>query len=226
LCFYFKKNLIDITESTEVTVMLEEPHESSGINEHRQGVFHGESLCTLEEITAEKNTVLHIAAGHGHVQLVKKIFRERPQDSTLLLWVENSRQETPLHLAARAGHHHMVSLIFLQAQEFRNEIFTKRTFGGDTVLHEAARHGHGDVVEVLMTEAPELSAEVNAASMSPLYLAVVRKSVGVVKALLKCSFASAVGPNQQNALHAAVLGSPGKKNFFSFFFSLSLYNHI
>ncbi|EAZ17663.1 hypothetical protein OsJ_33206 [Oryza sativa Japonica Group] len=77
---------------------------------------------------------------------------------------------------------------------------------GDTALHLAARNGHGAAVEALVSAAaPELSSELNAAGVSPLYLAVMSKSVTAVKAIITtCSDASPVGPNKQNALHAAV----------------------
>jgi ankyrin repeat protein len=87
-------------------------------------------------------------------------------------------------MVARSGNSHIVSLSVLLAQQSgvgAYEVLTKRSTEGDTILHEAARHGHEGVVKALMTLAPALAAEVNHASVSPLYLAVVRKSVGAVK---------------------------------------------
>lgn len=46
--------------------------------------------------------------------------------------------------------------------------------------------------------------------MSPLYLAVVGRSIGAVKAIVQWKHASASGPKRQNALHAAVLQSVGE----------------
>ncbi|KAJ3686610.1 hypothetical protein LUZ61_015774 [Rhynchospora tenuis] len=189
--------------SNDVKVVLEDtPEEQLG------GKFHGDGLCTLREVTAGKNTMLHIAADQGHAKLAEQLIW---MDNTLLT-SENSRHETPLHLAARAGKHQIISLIVLLAQQSlthgASEVLRKRSRDGDTVLHEAVRNGHEEAVQVLMTVAPALSAELNNASVSPLYLAVVRKSVGVVEALLEYKHASAAGPNKQNALHAAVLGSP------------------
>ncbi|XP_078150506.1 protein ACCELERATED CELL DEATH 6-like [Carex rostrata] len=187
----------------EVKVFFNDTCESKKTNKHWG---HGHCLCTLQEVTAEKNTVLHIAAEQGHVELVEKIIQ---RDNTLLVSL-NSMQETPLHLAARAGNRRMVSLIVFLAQQSgigAYEVLTKRSIEGDTVLHEAAQHGHEDVVQVLMTVAPALSIELNNVSMSPLYLAVVRNSIGIVQILTQYSHSSAHGPNQQNALHAAVLES-------------------
>ncbi|KAJ4745702.1 Ankyrin repeat family protein-like [Rhynchospora pubera] len=193
-------------ECHDVAIQFEDIFESNGSHKQLGARVHGYGSCTLQEVTAEKNTILHIAAEQGHLELVKHLIRN---DSTLLT-SQNSRQETPLLLAARAGNHHVISLVVFLAQESgvgAHEVLMKRSTDGDTVLHEAARHGHEDVVQVLMTVAPALSAEVNNASMSPLCLAVFRKSIGVVKALLEYSHLSAIGPNQQNALHAAVLVS-------------------
>ncbi|KAJ1700331.1 hypothetical protein LUZ63_000110 [Rhynchospora breviuscula] len=193
-------------ECHDVEIQFEDFFESNESHKQLGARVHGYSSCTLQEVTAEKNTMLHIAAAQGHLELVKHLIRN---DNTLLT-SQNSRQETPLLLAARAGNHRVISLIVFLAQESgvgAYEVLMKRSTDGDTVLHEAARHGHEDVVQVLMTVAPALSAQVNNASMSPLYLAVFRKSIGVVKALLQYSHPSAAGPNEQNALHAAVLVS-------------------
>ncbi|KAJ3690587.1 hypothetical protein LUZ61_019751 [Rhynchospora tenuis] len=200
-----KDEIAPINEAShDVKVMLE--MEDTPPNQ-LGGKFHGDGLCTLREVTAGKNTMLHIAAEQGHVELAKQLIR---MDNTLFI-SENSRHETPLHLAARAGNNGIISLIVLLAQQSLTrgafEVLGRRNTDGDTVLHEAARNGHVETVQVLMTVAPALSAKVNNASISPLYLAVVKKSVGVVEALLKYKDASAAGPKKQNALHAAVLGS-------------------
>ncbi|KAM0861418.1 hypothetical protein ACQ4PT_045904 [Festuca glaucescens] len=57
----------------------------------------------------------------------------------------------------------------------------------------------------MVSEAPNLASEVNYAGVSPLYLAVMSRSVPAVRAITtSCSDASAAGPSSQNALHAAV----------------------
>ncbi|XBI76770.1 hypothetical protein VPH35_069965 [Triticum aestivum] len=89
------------------------------------------------------------------------------------------------------------------------QVLLLRNSGGDTALHVAARHGRHAVVERLLVAAPALSCGVNDVGVSPLYLAVSRRSAGIVKALVgrRHAAASASGPNGQNALHAAVLQS-------------------
>ncbi|KAF7060347.1 hypothetical protein CFC21_067143 [Triticum aestivum] len=57
----------------------------------------------------------------------------------------------------------------------------------------------------MVSVVPDLASEVNDASVSPLYLAVMSRSVRAVKAITtRCGDASAAGPSSQNALHAAV----------------------
>ena len=60
-----------------------------------------------------------------------------------------------------------------------------------------------------MKLAPELASEVNNAGVSPMYLAVMSRSVRAVEAIVGYQEASAAGPMSQNALHAAVLQSSG-----------------
>jgi ankyrin repeat protein len=114
--------------------------------------------------------------------------------------------ETPLHCAARAGHDGAVSLILQLARGCGEEaVLWSKNEAGDTALHLAARLGHGQAVEVIVKAAPDLASEVNDAGVSPLYLAVMSRSVPAVEAITsRCHDASAAGPSSQNALHAAV----------------------
>uniref|UniRef100_A0A0E0BG37 PGG domain-containing protein n=1 Tax=Oryza glumipatula TaxID=40148 RepID=A0A0E0BG37_9ORYZ len=164
---------------------------------------HGQ--CNISEVSAESNTVFHVAAEQGHDELIREVYLRFKESS--LLSRRNSSQDTPLHCAARAGHAGAVTAIVqLLALD---SILGCKNEAGDTALHLAARNGHGAAVEALVSAAaPELSSELNAAGVSPLYLAVMSKSVTAVKAIITtCSDASPVGPNKQNALHAAVFQS-------------------
>ncbi|KAL6875776.1 hypothetical protein ACP4OV_013289 [Aristida adscensionis] len=171
--------------------------------------MHPGSCCSTGEVTAERSTLLHIAAGQGHRELIAELCL---RDGGLLSSV-NSALDTPLHCAARAGHADAVDAIVCLArgndvEEDRLQgLLGARNDSGDTALHLAARHGHGAAVETLMKAAPELASEANGAGVSPLYLAVMSGSVRAVAAIAGCRDASAAGPNSQNALHAAVLQS-------------------
>ncbi|XP_066341814.1 protein ACCELERATED CELL DEATH 6-like [Miscanthus floridulus] len=172
------------------------------------GTQHG-PCCTTREVTADRSTLLHIAAGQGHRDLVTELGLR----DGALLFSANSSLDTPLHCAARSGHAGAIEAIVrlarrdADADRLREELLGRRNRAGDTALHVAARHGHGEAGEALMKLAPELAAGVNGAAVSPLYLAVMSRSVRAVEAILGYRDASAAGPMSQNALHAAVLQS-------------------
>lgn len=179
--------------------------------------IHPGPCCSTGEVTAERSTLLHIAAVQGHVDLIAELGR---WDRNLLSSLNSSR-DTPLHFAARAGHAEAVDAIFRLAGGDSGDVeeATSRLWGaalrgknkaGDTALHVAARHGHGAAVETLVKLVPEMASEVNGAGVSALYLAVMSGSVRAVAAIVGCCRdASAAGPMSQNALHAAVLQTSG-----------------
>ncbi|OEL30660.1 hypothetical protein BAE44_0008325 [Dichanthelium oligosanthes] len=131
---------------------------------------HGQ--CDTLEVTAERNTVLHVAAEQGHDELIRELnlrFREPG-----LLSRQNSALDTPLHCAARAGHVRAVTVLVQLAQDCGESILGCKNEAGDTALHLAARYGHGTVVEVLVWAAEGPAAELNGDGVSPLYLARIR----------------------------------------------------
>lgn len=178
---------------------------------HHHGQHGSRSTCSAKEVTGELNTLLHIAAGQGHCALIVELCR---RDSSLLCSV-NKSLETPLHGTARAGHADAVDAIVRLAsgddsvEEGRlRGVLCWRNDVGDTALHLAARHGHGAAVERLVRLAPEMAAELDGAGVSPLYLAVMSRSVDAVREIIASEGdASVSGPDSQNALHAAVLQS-------------------
>jgi ankyrin repeat protein len=157
-------------------------------------------------VSAERNNVLHLAAEHGHAELIQELCDRFGDNVRSLVSSKNSAMDTPLHCAGRAGHARAVSLLVQLARGCGEEaILWSKNEAGDTALHLAARLGHGEAVEVMVNAAPELASEVNDAGVSPLYLAVMSRSVLAVEAITtSCSHASAAGPSSQNALHAAV----------------------
>ncbi|XP_037441747.1 ankyrin-1-like [Triticum dicoccoides] len=162
----------------------------------------------IHQVSAERNNVLHLAAEHGHGELIQELASFGDKS---LLSFRNSALDTPLHCAARAGHDKVVSLLVQLAQDCGDEgTLWCKDEAGDTALHLAARLGHGAVVEAMASTSPDLASEVNDAGVSPLYLAVMSRSVRAVKAITtRCGDASAAGPSSQNALHAAVFQGSG-----------------
>ncbi|XP_008776325.3 protein ACCELERATED CELL DEATH 6-like [Phoenix dactylifera] len=173
-----------------------------------------EDTNCLLGVTLEGNTVLHIVASRGYLEIAKEICRREIS----LLVAPNTRLDTPLHCAARAGDDKMVSFIIQFAKE--GEIEERRVLRAKNrdeanVLHEAAKYNHASVAKVLMEEDAGLASMSNSVGMSPLYLAIMTGSLDVAKALLrsssweKTSLASYIGPNKKTALHAAILLGQG-----------------
>uniref|UniRef100_A0A0E0MD68 PGG domain-containing protein n=1 Tax=Oryza punctata TaxID=4537 RepID=A0A0E0MD68_ORYPU len=166
--------------------------------------LHGQ--CDLLEVTAERNTILHVAAEKGHGELIQELYHRIIKDNGFLSR-RNSALDTPLHCAARAGHTNAVTILVNLAQDSEENILGCQNAAGDTALHLASRHGHGATVEALVA-ARAMATELNKAGVSPLYLAVMSRSVPAVRAIVStCSEASPIGPSSQNALHAAVFRS-------------------
>ncbi|CAN6380812.1 unnamed protein product [Urochloa humidicola] len=172
-------------------------------------IHHGQ--CDILEVSAERNTVLHVAAEQGHDELIRELYL-RFREEQGLLSRRNSAMDTPLHGAARVGHVRAVAVLVQLARDCGENIVGCKNEAGDTALHLAARHGHGDAMEVLVSTltAAESAAQLNNAGVSPLYLAVVSGSVQAVRAITsRCRDASSAGPSSQNALHAVGFQSSG-----------------
>ncbi|KAK3206485.1 hypothetical protein Dsin_020531, partial [Dipteronia sinensis] len=124
-------------------------------------------------------TLLHMAARHGHADVAKYLLQEckEPYQNDQELGIKNTRQ--------------MLQMI--------NE-------AKDTALHEAVRYNHLDVVKVLTVEDRELPYDANNAGETPLYLAAERGYVEVLKEILStCISPVDHGPNSRTALHATVI---------------------
>ncbi|RWW05764.1 hypothetical protein GW17_00030942 [Ensete ventricosum] len=160
---------------------------------------------SLLQVTAEWNTVLHIAAKLGHTSFATTALIQQP----LLLMIQNRQGDTPLHCAARAGHTPLVD-VFIPHRPRRGDPERRLPYTvnnvGNSALHEAARNGHASFVEELMARVPGVLAVTNNVNdVSPLYMAVESGSASIVRRLLAAPEASCDGPNGRTALHSAVL---------------------
>ncbi|XP_037435672.1 ankyrin repeat-containing protein At2g01680-like [Triticum dicoccoides] len=170
---------------------------------HHGGSAADDRAAGIHLVSAKRNNVLHLAAEHGRDELIHHLVGFGGKS---LLSAQNSALDTPLQCAARAGHCKAVSALVQLALDYGDEsaLWCKNA-AGDTALHLAARLGHGVAVEAMVSAASGLASEVNHAGVSPLYLAVMSRSVRAVRAITtRCRDASAAGPSSQNALHAAV----------------------
>ena len=122
-------------------------------------------------------TLLHIAARHGHSDIVEVLIAEckKPHQN-------NPEEGVP---AAR--------LMLGTTNEAK-----------DTALHEAVRYNQVDVVKMLTKEDPSLPYDANNAGETPLYLAAERGYKDVTQdILLTCKSPADHGPMGRTALHAA-----------------------
>uniref|UniRef100_A0A0E0R7Q7 Uncharacterized protein n=1 Tax=Oryza rufipogon TaxID=4529 RepID=A0A0E0R7Q7_ORYRU len=144
--------------------------------------------CSIREVTAERSTLLHIAAGEGHGELIAELCSH---DSSLLSSSSSSSGNTPLHCAARAGHasavRGIVRLARANVEEDRLKAMLRgMNATGDTALHLAARHGHGEAVEELMEVAPETASSGN----TPLHCAARAGHAGAVRGIVRLARAN------------------------------------
>lgn len=161
-------------------------------------------------MSAERNTILHVAAEQGHGELIQELYHRFITDKTFLSR-RNSTLDTPLHCTARAGHVNAVKTLLNLSWNSGvvENILGCQNAAGDTAPHLAARHDHGAAVEALVSTRASAS-ELNKAGVSPLYLVVMSMSVAAVRAIIITNEDTpSAGPSSQNALHAAVFQSLG-----------------
>ncbi|XP_019189184.1 PREDICTED: protein ACCELERATED CELL DEATH 6-like isoform X2 [Ipomoea nil] len=164
------------------------------------------------QVTPKGNTVLHVAAIHGHIDLVEQILEEEVQD---LLFVRNNRYESALHCAAEKGYDGVVSVMF-NAIKKREDVESKggrvremiemRDSVKDTALHKAVRMGYLKVVKLLVEEDPKFVYLANDAEETPIYIAAESQFNDCLKEMLNtCKKPTYSGPWRRNALHGAIL---------------------
>ena len=172
----------------------------------------GDEDLNLEQVTRRGNSVLHVAAKSGKVQIMKKVLDSQPS----LLYTGNCKGNTALHIAASLGHFdmtkHLISCAKDQEAAVKNLLLRKINLEKNTALHEAIRNDHYDIVELLIEEDPELASFTNNALESPLFFAVDRRfykiALHIMETVPRCPYR---GRNGMNALHAAVIRAQNSK---------------
>lgn len=170
----------------------------------------------VHQKTPRKMTVLHIAAKHGHQDMVKEIAIWCSS-----LYTEKDRSGfTPLHAAAWYGHLEVVELLIEQARNVASadiectgktkadEMLEARTLMGETALHWAVWHGHVDVVKKLTSACPHLVCVADSYDWSPLYSASSKGHLPIVEHILSVEVVRCPsfhqGPNGETPLHVAI----------------------
>ncbi|AEE82463.1 ankyrin repeat family protein [Arabidopsis thaliana] len=137
------------------------------------------------------DSVLHLAARWGHLELVKNIISECP----CLVLELNFKDQLPLHVAAHAGHSAIVealvaSVTFFSdrlAEEDRERLnpYVLRDKYGNTALHLAIEGRYMEMAASLVNENQNASFLENNEGISSLYMAVEAGDVTLVKEILK-----------------------------------------
>ncbi|KAH0982556.1 hypothetical protein GBA52_009733 [Prunus armeniaca] len=157
-----------------------------------------------------KNTVLHVAARFGHVELVSEIIKLLPD----LVSAVNNREETPLDAACRQGKADVVMLLleadpwvacmlnsenqtpFFIACSYENrevvKLFTDLPwvldFEEDAVLsalHVSVAQGRADIVTTLLNARPRLARKADSNGCLPLHLACENGRLEITRILLQ-----------------------------------------
>ena len=182
----------------------------------------------LGQVTVGKNSILHVAAKSGKVQIMEKVLQLQPQLQPSLLCMTNCKGNTALHFAASLGHFDMTVLLTTCANDQESAVkellLRMQNQEKNTALHDAVSNGHYDVVDLLIKEDPGLTSLTNNAGESPLFLAVDRGFYKIALRILEvapnCSY---VGRKSMNVLHAAVIRTERSKYSTPSIFSLFLY---
>ena len=153
----------------------------------------------FDQVTPLKNTLLHVAAASGNLEIVALIVYRYPWLATKT----NSNGDTALHLAAKAGDLLTLSVIvqlltsdvdsqssassrvLVKEVEDDDLPFRKRNKQGNTALHEALINGHQWVALNLFGSDPQVVFYLNREGKSPLYLAAEAGYDSCVLAMLK-----------------------------------------
>lgn len=137
-----------------------------------------ENEAIAEQTTAGSgNTILHLAARFGHIELAREIVRLWPE----LVVAENERMETPLHVACSEGMTEVVRLMV----ETEPLVVYKVNGGGETVLFVACGNGKLEVAKLLLGFPWLLMLEVDGFTTTSLHVAASGGHTEIVKEILK-----------------------------------------
>ncbi|XP_071719794.1 uncharacterized protein [Rutidosis leptorrhynchoides] len=158
-------------------------------------VQENESLIT-QTTRESSNTVLHLAARFGHVELASKILDIRPE----LVLEENFELETSLHEACKEGNVEMMMLL-INANE---GLVGKMNCRGESVLFVACERGNVEIVKYLLGLQWLLMHEVDA-FMCSIHVAAAAGHTEIIKEILKVrpDFAKKFNSEGYSPLHLA-----------------------
>eukprot|EP01018_Ginkgo_biloba_P008590 Gb_26479 [translate_table: standard] len=168
----------------------------------------------LTQLTAQKNTALHLAAMAGKADFVKYLLQGRNREN--LISSKNASGNTALHEAAQAGNLNVVEVLLahntnivgilndfqetalfkasegghmqivqkILAQRGDREYLRQKTLDGRTCLHAAVVQGNLGLVKTLLDAQRELATDADNYGNTALHLAASRHRLDMVKKLL------------------------------------------
>ncbi|KAA8524410.1 hypothetical protein F0562_010866 [Nyssa sinensis] len=159
----------------------------------------------LDQISPQKNTILHIAASRGHDHLVEPILRRRQR----LFKLKNSAGDLPIHLAASSGHQSTVqSLISNAIEKDVKDGLMAANKEGNTPLHLALKNRHKEVAKLLFDKNKEASCCLNKEDKSPLYMAVEAGYLHLVTVMITYCYSTKMNYDKmrqgKSIVHAAI----------------------
>uniref|UniRef100_A0A1J3CPF8 Ankyrin repeat-containing protein n=1 Tax=Noccaea caerulescens TaxID=107243 RepID=A0A1J3CPF8_NOCCA len=161
------------------------------------------------------DSVLHLAAAFGHLDLVESIISVCPS----LLLEPNWKDQIPIHAPACAGRLDVVKTlvasityfsarILSEEQRERFNVYVLKDIDGDTPLHASLKRGHQET-SLCLVNANQLASSLddNNAGISPLYMAVEAGGLALVKAML-----NGLGRNVQGQVSNLASRFEGRKS--------------
>ncbi|CAL9225320.1 unnamed protein product [Arabidopsis halleri] len=149
----------------------------------------GMPMARLKSNTGD--SILHLAATWGHLELVKEIVSECPR----LLLEPNSSGQTPLHVAAHGGHttvvKALVALVPFASARLCNEEserlnpYVLKDTNGNTALHYAIKGHYFKMAKCLVNANKDAPFLGNNKGESSLFVAIDTGHVSLVKEILK-----------------------------------------
>ncbi|XP_059839575.1 CARD- and ANK-domain containing inflammasome adapter protein [Hypanus sabinus] len=148
----------------------------------------------INVINAFNETLLHIAATHGHVKIIEYLLNKGAK-----LEVKDNKGQLPLHRAAEKGHT-AAAKVLLQAGAHSYALDTE----SKTPLHLASQNNFFSVVKLMLKE----EAGNYKRKKSFLHMAALRDESKIAEILLKCGAAADIKDekNRTPLIHAVSLG--------------------
>ncbi|KAK4419962.1 Ankyrin repeat-containing protein NPR4 [Sesamum alatum] len=187
-----------------------------------------------QRVPGSLNTVLHLAARFGHIDLAQVIVETWPD----MVSLENSELETPLHVACREGHLEIVSLlletdpsvaykvncrqesvlfaacergnihVFKDLLNFPRLLMLESDMTTSS-LHAAASSGNTEIVKEILKARPDFARKRDVDGCTPLHVACIKGQLEITRELVKLDSNLCLIPDGEGRIplhHAAIKG--------------------